>query len=226
MIPVAEINSQRQLCKDLSNGLHAMAQPLTVLRGALGALMMRRASGADTDRYLELSNVQAERLCSLMSGLRGLLDAVQSDPVYAQIDLWDLISPMLDSILQGTGVQIAASKPSRHIDVIADHLRTEHAIQATLAAAKALTSQGDVIQLDLLPHDGFLDVTVQSGNTWRKNLSSIDRFHLSLAEASIRSQGGLYECVEDPFRVSLKLPLHDAEEKNTESPCYSLQEMH
>lgn len=223
MTPVAEMSPQRQLCDNLGNGLHAMAQPLTVLRGALGALMMRPASGADNNRYLELSNMQVERLCSLMSGLRELLDAAQSDPVCEQIDLWELLSPMIDSILQNTGVRIAASKPSRHIEVIGDHARTGHAFQAVLTAARAQSSRGDVIHVDLLPHDGFLDVTVQGQNARGKSLGSVDRFYLSLAEANIRSQGGLYECVEDPFRVSLKLPLHDADGQDTEaaSPFYS-----
>lgn len=219
---------QRRLCEELGNGLHAMAQPLTVLRGALGALIMRRSPGADTDRYLELSNVQVERLCSLMSGLHGLLDAFQFDPACVQIDIWDLISPILDSILQDSGVQIAASKPSRRFDVIGDPTRTEHAIQAVLAAAKALSSKGDVIQVDLIPCDGFLDVTVRGRNTRGKSLSSIDCFNLSIAEAHIRSQQGLYECVADPFRVSLKLPLHDAEERDQAGMRFDglLQEIH
>jgi hypothetical protein len=38
---------------------------------------------------------------------------------------------------------------------------------------------------------------------------------LSLVKASIRSQQGIYECVEDPLRISLKLPLQDEEEMST-----------
>jgi len=75
-----EVSPQMRLCQDLDRALHAMAQPLTVLRGALGALTLASPSVSDGQRYLQVSNRQVERLCSLMSSMRFLLDSVQADP--------------------------------------------------------------------------------------------------------------------------------------------------
>ena len=79
----AESDPQSLLCENLSRSLHAMAQPITVLRGAIGAMVMRRDSGADAGRYLDLSHQQVERLCNLLSEMRDLVDSVQSPQLEA-----------------------------------------------------------------------------------------------------------------------------------------------
>jgi hypothetical protein len=89
---LGDTESYAWLCRELDQGLHALAQPLTILRGALGALTMRDAVPAQAaSRYLELSNTQVERLCSLLSGLQNLLDGVRSAPTCTEIKL-----PLLD----------------------------------------------------------------------------------------------------------------------------------
>lgn len=54
-----------------------MAQPLTVLRGALGALELRGATAAESTRYVEISSRQVDRLCDLLAGMRDLLDRLE-----------------------------------------------------------------------------------------------------------------------------------------------------
>jgi hypothetical protein len=89
---LGDTESYAWLCRELDQGLHALAQPLTILRGALGALTMRDAVPAQAaSRYLEMSNTQVERLCSLLSGLQNLLDGVRSAPACTEIKL-----PLLD----------------------------------------------------------------------------------------------------------------------------------
>jgi hypothetical protein len=67
-------DSHARLCRELDEGLHALAQPLTILRGALGALAMRGAVSQEASRYLEMSNAQVDNMCDLLTGLRNLLD--------------------------------------------------------------------------------------------------------------------------------------------------------
>jgi hypothetical protein len=89
---VGDADSSAWFCRELDEGLHALAQPLTVLRGALGALTMRGAVRPEAaSRYLEMSNTQVERLCDLLSGLQNLLDGVRSEPVRTEIRF-----PLLD----------------------------------------------------------------------------------------------------------------------------------
>ena len=104
-----------RLCEDMENGLHAMAQPLTVLRGALGALAMRGGVTAESNRYLEMSNQQVERLCSLMFRLQDLLDAHRSEAACAKVNLWELTASLLENgeFNSGdSGVRIGRQNPT------------------------------------------------------------------------------------------------------------------
>jgi signal transduction histidine kinase len=72
----------------LDDGLHALAQPLTILRGIFGALTMGDAVSPQTaSRYLDISNTEVERMCDMLSGLRNLLASVQSEPACMEIEL-------------------------------------------------------------------------------------------------------------------------------------------
>jgi cellulose biosynthesis protein BcsQ len=166
-----------------------------------------------------MSSVQLDRLCDLMSSLRSLLETTQFNANCVTVELWELISPILgdlDAALRKSGVQIApANAEQSAIHAIADPARTEQALRAALNTAVSVASRGDVILLDVLPHDGFVDLTIQNTNPHGKSLSSSDHLSLSLVKANVQSQQGIYECVEDPLRISLKLPLQDADEMST-----------
>jgi signal transduction histidine kinase len=207
------------LYSELADGLHAMAQPLTIVRGALCASTLNQDVSPTTQRYLDMTSAQLDRLCDLMSNLRSLLETTQFNANCVTVELWELISPILedlDASLRKSGVRIAPANPEQSaIHAIADPARTEQALRAALNTALSVASRGDVILLDVQPRDGFVDFTIQNRNPHGKSFSSSDRLSLSLVKASIRSQQGIYECVEDPLRISLKLPLQDADEMST-----------
>jgi len=215
-----ESDAQVQLCEDFDLALHSMAQPLTVLRGALGALALRGSTASDADRYVELSNKQVDRICNLMSGMRGLVDAVQFDAVCTPTTLWELIGSILDreaSEIGQAGLRISTEKTDDEVRILADPFRVEHAVKAVLRVASSSSSNGGEICLSVDRCDGFAELMIQHTNGNRKELSSIDRVYLSLAEANIRSQRGLFRTVADPFSVSMKLPLCDVTAETGES---------
>jgi signal transduction histidine kinase len=215
----AASDPQAVLYSELAAGLHAMAQPLTIVRGALCALTLHQDVPPASQRYLDMSSQQLDRLCDLMSSLRSLLETTQFNANCVTVELWELISPILedlDAALRKSGVQIAPGNPEQSaVHAIADPVRTEQALRAALNTAVSVASRGDRILLDILPRDGFVDLTIQNRNPHGKGLGYSDRLSLSLVKASIRSQQGIYECVEDPLCISLKLPLQEAEEMST-----------
>jgi len=215
----AASDPQAVLYSELAAGLHAMAQPLTIVRGALCALTLHQDVPPASQRYLDMSSQQLDRLCDLMSSLRSLLETTQFNANCVTVELWELISPILedlDAALRKSGVQIAPGYPEQSaVHAIADPVRTEQALRAALNTAVSVASRGDRILLDILPRDGFVDLTIQNRNPHGKGLGYSDRLSLSLVKASIRSQQGIYECVEDPLCISLKLPLQEAEEMST-----------
>jgi len=216
-----------RLCEDLAFSLHAMAQPLTVLRGSLGALSLRGASDGDANRYVELSNHQVERLCSLMSGMRILLDNFQSDAVCAPTNLGELISAAVnaaDSNLLRFGPRVSIAEIDGGVEVLADTARAEDAIGAVLATVAGASTHGDEVHVTVELRDGFAGVMVCAAHANEKKLTSIDRLRLMVAEGSVRSQQGIFEYSEDPLYVSLKFPLHDREEPGSACHAFTMSE--
>ena len=218
-----EFDSQRRLCDDLALALHAMAQPLTVLRGALGALALRGTSAPGADRYVALSHTQVEHLCSLLSSTRILLDSFQSEAVCAPTNLGELLASIVENEASGlhqSGLRISIREVDPDLRVLADPARMEQAMHAVFAAVSTASSQDSELCLAADRRDGFANTMVQAANPRAIKLTSVGRLHLFVAEASIRSQNGLFEFLADPFRISLKLPLLDRQE-----PCFALADL-
>jgi hypothetical protein len=227
--PAGDAESQAWLCRELDEGLHALAQPLTILRGALGVLTLRGAVPPEASRYLEMSNTQVDHLCNLVSGLRNLLDGVQFEPACKEIDLWNLIASVLENRQaesRNSFQRIALAKPDCEFRVMADPVRTEQALHAALNAMEAQSQSPDDICIDISRRDGFANLNLLCTRSTEKSLTAMHRLHLLVAEVNVRKQQGFYECSEFPFQISINFPLLDGEERITEiaNRCTSVHE--
>jgi signal transduction histidine kinase len=213
----ARVTAEGKLCTDLANGLHAMAQPLTVLRAAIGALVLREQIAPANRRYFEMSEQQMERLCELMAGVQNLLEFHRNDAECAPLELWDLIGPVLDEqkVALQKHVQIAVAAPDRPCRVFADPGRTEQALRAALAAAASVSAPGETIEVEVFADDSFAGLAVRSRNGARRPDSSA-RLRLSIVEAGMQSQHGLFALCEEPFCLSLGFPLQIPDRLRTE----------
>jgi hypothetical protein len=196
--------------RDLANGLHAMAQPLTILRAAIEVLAMPQSAGIDRQRYLEISAGAVERTCRVFAQVQDLLTASMIEAESAPFDLWTLIAPVIEDhrrMLQTSGVALAAAKTEAWMPIVGDAARTEQAIALVLRLAGELASKGDVIEVSASASSGFVQLRIVHSRRRGKLLNSTARLNLALAEANIVTQRGRYEFAEDPFRVSLALPV-------------------
>lgn len=201
----AGIAASAPLLAQLADGLHAMAQPLTILRGAIGAMQLKEKGATEDWRYVDMSAAQIGRLCDMIAHLRSLLDVAQSEAVCSAQDWQELIGCVLEDYegdLPRSGVRMVVKHPNHSMRVLADAARTEQAMRAALDMAQALASQGDEIQCRVLP-DGL---ELQNEHGRGKGLNSSERLVLSFIETAIRSQQGIYEFIEDPFCLSIALP--------------------
>lgn len=209
-------DADARLCRELEEGLHALAQPLTILRGALGALTMRGAVPLESSRYLEMSNTQVDQLCDLLSGLRDLLDGFQFEPTCKDIDFRNLIVSVLENRQaesRNSIQRLSVAQPDGDFRVMADPVRTEQALHAALNAVEAQSESPDSIRMAISRRDGFANLNLLCTRSKGKKLTDIDRLHLSVAEANVRKQRGHYECSEFPFQISIKFSLLDGEER-------------
>jgi len=209
------LDRQSRVFEDLANGLHAMAQPLTVLRGALGALTLRVTSAAEERRYLEMSTKQVERMSDLLFCLQSFLDSTESKSDCTQVDLGgliDLILEDLDSVVRNAGVKIAVEGLVQTVCVWGDAERIEQGIAAALKTIVSLCSQSEEILLSVLSIGDEVELVMRKAGRQDRTLSSFDRVNLALAEANIRSQRGRYRLVQDPLCVAIILPAQQSEQ--------------
>jgi hypothetical protein len=221
-----DAESHAWFCRELGEGLHALAQPLTVLRCALGALTMRGAVGPEADnRYLEMSNTQVDRLCDLLSCLHNLLDGVRSEPVCTEIDLWDLTVSVLENRQADSSDSLPSTslgKPACELRVMADRGRIEEALHVALDAVESQSQSHDDICVDIGRRDGFANLSLLCTRPNGKKLSAMSWLRLSAAEANIKKQHGIYECTESPFQISIMFPLVEEKRRSEIAKSHTL----
>src|SRR5579872_2223816 len=99
--------------QELANGLHAMAQPLTMLRAAIEVLALPQSAGIDRQRYLEISASAVDRTCHVFGRVQDLVAFTTIDAQRTRFDLWEVIAPVIEDRrrrLETSGVAIAAAK--------------------------------------------------------------------------------------------------------------------
>jgi signal transduction histidine kinase len=63
---------------ELADGLHALAQPLTILRGSIMAMSSEEIMPERQQHYLDVSKSQLERACALFDAVQALVIEAQS----------------------------------------------------------------------------------------------------------------------------------------------------
>ncbi len=220
----ALLEEHEQFCAEVADGLHTLAQPLTILRSAIAMLARANDDGIDGRRYVEMSMRQIERTCQLFSSVQELLSAKMVPADLEPINIGQLMTRIADDCshsLHERDIKLAAIYPTSLGNILGDLQRTEKAISAMLETAISISSAGDVVKVDASPSDGFLEISIESTCRLDNTLKSFDRLNLSLARTYILSQQGQYQFTEEPFRISLALPALQPESEASETICYA-----
>jgi len=199
-----------RFCADMAEGLHALAQPLTILRSAVAAAGSPKVDANGQRRYLDISNQQVERACGLFECLQDLVIANQTEADCEPFDLPALLAPVIDdqrTVLRAAGIELRVTVPAELPPVQGDVARTLQPLFAALKIAASVTSPGGAVELAIATNNGRVELTIRSIGAQARPLNSTERLSLALAEANIRSQQGDYQCSEEPFRVSIQLKL-------------------
>jgi signal transduction histidine kinase len=213
-------------CADLADGLHALAQPLTILRSAIAMLSLANDPETPRHRCLDISVRQIERTCSLFASVQDLVSSRAEAASSAAVDVNALLTQAIDDCAPAyreLGVEVIAPHQDSIPQVFGDSHRTERALSASLEAALSISSEGDTVEISVLWPNDFVEVVVANAPRHRRNLNASERLHLSVAKANVLSQHGKYEFAEEPFRVTLALPISktDGQTKETLSAAYA-----
>jgi hypothetical protein len=207
----APADDHARFCADVANGLHALAQPLSILRAAVEMISVSEKTARR--RYLDVAEQQMNRTSRLFSALQNLV-ASETEPAHCtRFDLWELLAPMIEDrkpALRELGIAIAAPRTNAPQPVFADAARTQQAICAVLEIAVSNSTPGDRIEMKSSQSGGFVEFTVTGADNEARRMSSTDRLNLSLAKLNIVSQQGAFDFCEEPFRITLTLPVRES----------------
>jgi light-regulated signal transduction histidine kinase (bacteriophytochrome) len=198
-----------QFFAHMTEGLHAMAQPLTILRSSVPALAAVDVTPAKQQRYLELSIRQVQRACALFDCLQDLLVTAQALADCAPFDFAAMVATVADDrrkALQELGVELRVQLPGDLPMVLGDASRTRQALTAGFTAAALISASGDIIDVAAAARNRRVELVLHIDRVHGMCLESQERLNLRLAQVNIVSQRGDYECTEDPFRVRMALP--------------------
>jgi hypothetical protein len=210
----AEGEERARFLGNMSEGLHALAQPLTILRTSVMASAAPGVDALKQRRYLDLSSQQIERACDLFEILQDLVIASQIEADHASIELADLLSAVAKSqraALEASGVELRMVAPSGLPAVLGDATRTLQALSAALKLAASVSSAGDVVELVVSTRRQCVELIIRTDRVHGRPLNSSERLSLTLAQANILSQRGAYEYTEDPFCARMTLPIQFSE---------------
>jgi hypothetical protein len=193
----------------MAEGLHALAQPLTILRSTVALLASPETPEAARRRYMDLSAEQVQRACDLFECLQDLVIANQVAAIRAPFAISKLTAAATDDPKMGLdapSVKIDVVGPGDLPPALGDYARTLQALTAALKIAACLSSVGDSVEVLAARSGGFVHLAVTSARAHGRALNSSQRLALALAGANIRSQRGRFKLAEDPFCVSMELP--------------------
>jgi signal transduction histidine kinase len=206
----AEDTERARFLANMLEGLHALAQPLTILRSSVAASAAPGIDAIKQRRYLDLSSQQIERACNLFELLQDLVIASQIEADCTPIELTDLIAGVARDqkiALQAAGVELCMVTPRELPTVLADAKRTHDSLSAVLKLAASVSVAGDVVQLLASARGAYVELIIRNDRVHGKPLNSSELLSLSLVQANTLSQQGECEFTEDPFCTRMALPI-------------------
>ena len=198
------------LCSNLSLGLHAVAQPLKILRASLSNPDTDRMSAEELRELTAISAVEVERVCKLFSYLRELVRAENTKPQLSSTPILPLLAYVVDGVkllYEEDGMPLKSIVPDTCQPVFIDRASTLQALSSVLLIAHGVSRAPDTVEVIVTcPTANAVQIVVRNFNSHSESIDAEARLGLALAEANIRSQRAKFSWSPEPFYVQIELP--------------------
>jgi signal transduction histidine kinase len=196
------------LCFNLSQCIHATAQPLAVLRASLGNERVERMSVDELRELASGSALEVERLCSLFSCLQRLVSTESTKAKLSETP----IQPLLEHVADGVNLLYKEDRISlRSIvaedcqPVLIDKARTLQALSTILLIAHAVSRPQDTVDLIASSSkSNTVRIVVQNLASCVDAMNAETSLSMAFAEANIRSQQADFLWTLKPFSVQIE----------------------
>jgi hypothetical protein len=197
------------LCANLAQGIHAAAQPLTVLRASLSKCNTDRMNSDELRELTASSAVQVQRVCTFFSGLQQLVMAESIKPQLSPTPVLPLIAYAvegLDLVFQHDGITLSSVVPDTCPPVLINRARTLQALSRVLLVVHGLSGAQDVVELVASSSANAVQIVVRNLHLSVAGINPEASLSLAVAEADMRSQQAGLSLSLQPFTVRIDLP--------------------
>jgi signal transduction histidine kinase len=196
------------LCSQLSQGMHAAAQPLTVLLASLSRANTDPMSTAELRELTESSAVQVQRVCTLFRYLQQLLLTEGTKAHLFPCPILPVLAHVVDGVdllFRKAGVSLRLSTTDNCQLVLIDRARTIQALTSVLLIAHALSSAKDTVELILTSTPEAVQITIRNLDSPAGGMNAEGSLSMAVAEANMRSQQARFRLGLQPFHVQIEL---------------------
>jgi len=203
-------NPNGMLCVTLSQGIHAAAQPLSILRASLDRDYVDRMSLDELRKLAATSAAQVERVCTLFSLMQQMVNIETVKPRLMVTSIPPLISYATEGVnllFEKQGIRLVSTVRDSSGDVAIDRERTLQALTTVLLLALEASSHDGVVELVASGSAGRLVVGVGNQDAFSDSLNAESCLSMALAEANVISQGGAFAYTTKPFNVRMSFEM-------------------
>ena len=197
----------------LALGLHAAAQPLTVLLASLTDPHTDAMQARELRELVDSSGAEVERVCRLFYYLQQLLLVESVPPVIALAQILPIVQQVMEGVqllFEQDGIQLRLVLCSACPPLPVDRARVMQALFDVLQVAHKVSRKGDTVELNLSRvGERALRIVVQADPRRLANDPEPDegelRLSMAVAEANICCQQGTCSWSLRPFHVDMQL---------------------
>ena len=204
----ASRSSSEILSSNLSKGLHAAAQPLTILRASLGIGLARSLSLSELRELAASSYVEVERVCCLFDYLQQLVIVASTKPSLTAAPILPLVADAAEGVsilFEHDGMVLSSQLPDACDPVLIDSVRTLRALSSVLLIVHGLSYARDIVELIVSSSTpNSIRIIVRNQNLYVAALSEEASLSMAIADANIRSQHAGFSWNLKPFSVEIE----------------------
>jgi len=202
-------SSSEILYSNLSKGLHAAAQPLTILRAGLGIGLASPLSLGELRELVASSYVEVERVCGLFDYLQQLVFVASTKPSLTAAPILPLVAGAADGVcalFEHDGMVLTSMLPDACDPVLIDKARTFRALSSVLLIVHGLSRAPDTVELIVSSSPpNSIRIVVRNLNLYLDALGEEPSLSMAIAAANIRSQQAGFSWNLQPFSVEIEV---------------------
>jgi len=201
-------SASETLCFNFSQGMHAAAQPLAILRASLDTSYTDRMTREELRELAARSAEQVERVCTLFSCLQQLVSTESIKPELSEMSILPLLADAADGVkllFENDGIVLNSILPGTCQPALANRARTQQALSNVLLIAHAVSRAQDTVELIAFSSSSnTVQVVVRNTQLYIDAMNAEQSLSMALAEANMKSQQAGFSWGLQPFSVQIE----------------------